>query len=27
VRMNNSSRAMPKDELDAYMADRWPPGT
>lgn len=24
VRMNNSSRAMPEGELDAYMADRWP---
>jgi type I restriction enzyme R subunit len=24
VRMNNSSRAMPAGELDAYFADRWP---
>jgi hypothetical protein len=24
VRMNNSSRPMPPDELDAYLADRWP---
>lgn len=24
VRMNNSSRAMPEHELDAYLADRWP---
>ncbi|MGI8421718.1 MAG: AlbA family DNA-binding domain-containing protein, partial [Gaiellaceae bacterium] len=24
VRMNNSSRPMPEDELDAYLADRWP---
>ncbi len=24
VRMNNSSRAMPDGELEAYMADRWP---
>ncbi|MEJ7569348.1 MAG: type I restriction enzyme endonuclease domain-containing protein, partial [Gaiellaceae bacterium] len=24
VRMNNSSRAIPKDDLDAYLADRWP---
>jgi type I restriction enzyme, R subunit len=24
VRMNNSSRAMPEEELDAYLADRWP---
>ena len=23
VRMNNSSRAMPEDELDAYISDRW----
>jgi type I restriction enzyme R subunit len=24
VRMNNSTRALPDTELDAYMADRWP---
>jgi type I restriction enzyme R subunit len=24
VRMNNSSRAMPRDELDAYLHDHWP---
>jgi len=24
VRMNNSSRAMPTNDLDAYLADRWP---
>ena len=24
VRMNNSSRAMPSEELDAYLSDRWP---
>ena len=24
VRMNNSSRAMPEIELEAYLADRWP---
>jgi type I restriction enzyme R subunit len=24
VRMNNSSRPMPPDELDHYFADRWP---
>ena len=24
VRMNNSSRAMPEDELAAYLADQWP---
>jgi type I restriction enzyme R subunit len=24
VRMNNSSREMPANELDAYLADRWP---
>jgi hypothetical protein len=24
VRMNNSSRVMPDDELEAYIADRWP---
>ena len=27
VRMNNSSRAMPDGELEAYMADRWPTST
>ena len=24
VRMNNSSRTLPADELDAYFTDRWP---
>jgi type I restriction enzyme R subunit len=24
VRMNNSSRPMPEDELASYVADRWP---
>ena len=24
VRMNNSTRSLPADELDAYLADRWP---
>ena len=24
VRMNNSSRALPAEALDAYLADRWP---
>ena len=23
VRMNNSSRLMPSDEIDAYISDRW----
>jgi len=27
VRMNNSSRVMPADELDRYLADRWPATT
>jgi len=22
--MNNSSRAMPTDDVEAYFADRWP---
>jgi type I restriction enzyme, R subunit len=26
VRMNNSSREMPREELDTYLADRWPEG-
>ncbi len=24
VRLNNSTRAIPADEIDAYTADRWP---
>jgi hypothetical protein len=24
VRMNNSSRALPEDQLSAYCSDRWP---
>ena len=24
VRMNNSTRTVPADELDAYLTDRWP---
>ena len=24
VRMNNSTRELPENELDAYLADRWP---
>ncbi len=24
VRMNNSSRVMPDDELPSYLTDRWP---
>lgn len=24
VRMNNSTRVMPEDDLDSYVADRWP---
>jgi hypothetical protein len=24
VRMNNSSRPMPREEFEAYLADRWP---
>ncbi len=24
VRMNNSTRAMPREELNVYLADRWP---
>jgi len=24
VRMNNSTRELPDDQLDAYLADRWP---
>jgi hypothetical protein len=24
VRMNNSSRPMPPEEVEAYLADRWP---
>ena len=24
VRMNNSTRVMPDNELPAYLADRWP---
>jgi type I restriction enzyme R subunit len=26
VRMNNSTRAMPDNELESYLADRWPKG-
>ncbi len=27
VRMNNSTRVLPKKELAAYVADRWPRST